>query len=102
MSGEFNTHASVRLKFRLPEFSPSMCIETKIHVTDQKSNYDMILGRDVLRNLGIKLNFDTEKITIRDSEVEVNMKPLYCTRDTHYVIAEPSSIATEKIELRKY
>ena len=101
MSGEFETHARVSLKFQLPEFTPSMYIETKVHVTDQKSNYDMILGRDVLRKLGIKLDFDTETLSMKGSAAEVNMKPLYCTRNTHYEIAEPAATTIEMDRVKR-
>ena len=49
MSGEFRTLATAKLNFTLPELSPTAKFTTKFYVTTQKSNYDIILGRDTLR-----------------------------------------------------
>ena len=99
MSGIFKTHGKVKIEFKLPEFNPSQTFHTKLNVTDQKSSYDLILGRDILRELGINLKFDTLKITMQDNEVD--MKPLHCTRNTHYEISEPSATRVEMERVKR-
>ena len=93
MSGTFVTRGKVKIDLKLPEFDPGITIRTRINVTDQKSSYDIILGRDILRKLGITLDFKNAKITMQ--EYVVDMKPYHCTRNTHYEIKEPVSMEME-------
>jgi len=48
----------------LPEHSETMLIEWKMHVVDSKTmNCDIILGRDILEQLGIIINVKEKQIT---------------------------------------
>jgi len=61
----------------LPELSEVKIIEWKMHVMHSPSmNYDLIIGHDMLEDLGIILNFKTKNITWE--EVSVPM----CSWDT--------------------
>ena len=93
MSGTFVTRGRVKVGLKLPEFDPGITIKTRLNVTDQKGSYDIILGRDILRKLGITLDFKNSKITMQ--EYTVDMKPYHCTRNTHYEIKEPVSMEME-------
>ena len=70
-SGPLITHSSCKLLFKLPELSNSRIIEWKCQVNDSKSpsNYDMIVGRDLLEQLGINLKFHTQTIEWDDAEI---------------------------------
>ena len=62
--GRFNTTAQCKIKFTLPEFSDQKLVEWNAYVDDEVKDtslqYDMIMGRDLLRALKIKINFDDD------------------------------------------
>ena len=84
MAGTFNTTHTCEATFKLPELNQSAKIKTKLHVTKMKGSYDVILGRDVLRELGIILDFQSETVTWNESTI--SMKPTDCTQDTSYFL----------------
>ena len=55
---------NVRYNFSLPELFENRLIKYKVHVdTSTESHaYDMIMGRDLLTELGIVLDFSTQQI----------------------------------------
>ena len=70
-SGTFHTDKVGDVDILLPEYSNSKYISVKADVVeydgtrgDQKPTYDLILGVNTMRELGIVLDFDTLKITI--------------------------------------
>ena len=46
----------------LPEFHSNKEITWKVHLTDKLSTYDMIVGTDLLTELGVKLDFETQQM----------------------------------------
>ena len=75
-SGSFDTSLTVGLKnIRLPEFSNSRRIEGwNCRIFDSKAcQYDIIIGRDFMRHIGIDHFFSTD--TIRWIDRSVKMKP---------------------------
>ena len=59
-------------------------ISHNVHVTDNHMNYDMIIGRDLLEELGIDLKFSTK--TIAWQHREIPMKDRNCTVYNSYYI----------------
>eukprot|EP00957_Ditylum_brightwellii_P183002 13939063-Ditylum_brightwellii.AAC.1 len=60
--GEFETQRKARIKFQLPEFSMSKEISCFFHVDKSNPNddtlgYDMIIGRDLMTDLRIIIDF---------------------------------------------
>jgi hypothetical protein len=56
--------------FSLPEFNLKKQISWSFHVDDRSessSTYDMIMGRDILGELGIIMNFNDHTVT-RDTD----------------------------------
>ena len=47
-------------------------ITPTFHVTDQKSNYDVIFGRDLLRELGISIDFQNNFVRWKESKQETH------------------------------
>ena len=72
-AGTFETHSKCKVDFTMPEFHPKRLITYKVHVTPQPMGYDMILGTDLLRELGFILDFKEETITWDDATLP--MKP---------------------------
>ena len=48
VTGLFRTQEKCKIQFSLPELWDTRIAEWTVHVTEQKSNYDMIIGRDIL------------------------------------------------------
>jgi hypothetical protein len=81
MGGNFNITKTEFVTFSLPEFNlkKQMCISWAFQVDDRSessSTYDMIIGRDLLGELGIIMNFnyhsvtwDTDTIPMKDRDI---------------------------------
>ena len=98
MAGTFRTIAIAHLELELPELNHTAVINAEFHVTSQESTYDIILGRDLLRSLG--LNFNFKENTITWEHVSIDMKPRDCEIKSHFAIAESNSVkeATGRIK----
>ena len=69
-SGTLKIKYEANIKFTLPEFSNFKIINWEFHVTDYEDlGYDMILGRDIMTQLGINLSFDKSVIHWEGTEV---------------------------------
>eukprot|EP00957_Ditylum_brightwellii_P003471 262729-Ditylum_brightwellii.AAC.1 len=73
VAGKFYTAGKVNTAFKLPELNPTAKIDYKSHVAPTLGMYDMIIGRDLLKSLGIILDHVTETITWNDASIP--MKP---------------------------
>ena len=90
MAGTFNTTFVIEIILKLPESNQSAEIYTKCHLTNKLFNYDLIIGRDILHELGIIINFQNKTITWQ--EVSISMKPPDCTAKEFFVIKESRSV----------
>ena len=86
------TAARCRCKFSLPEFHRDRIIEWKLHVTQDLGAYDMILGRDVLTGLGIKIDFgnnvlEWDSIVIPMKDADENIEEAFALHDPKSVQA---------------
>ena len=76
MGGMFKTRRKAQLQFKLPEFSHNKKITWVAHVDEHtnstESQYDMIIGSDLMEALGITLCYKSKQITW--DEVNVPMK----------------------------
>ena len=61
-AGEMLTTQAVKTYFSLPELHDNRVIERTVHVTKTLGAYDMIIGRDVLQDLKIDLQFSTGSV----------------------------------------
>ena len=85
--GDLTTYAKTKVEFTLPEFYENTLLVWKMHVFDQKLNYDIIIGRDLMRELGIKLDFERHRT--RWLDVSIPMKRTECTLEDFYVQDTP-------------
>eukprot|EP00957_Ditylum_brightwellii_P025847 1955349-Ditylum_brightwellii.AAC.1 len=69
VAGKFHTDGVVKTAFQLTELNPMAKIDYELHVANTLGVYDMILGRDALKNLGIILNHAMETITWDDASI---------------------------------
>ena len=62
-AGTFSTNSKVKLDLKLPELSPSAAIDLVAHVyKGDLVNYNVIIGREDLLELGIDIKFSTSTI----------------------------------------
>ena len=64
-AGNYNTTHTAKVLFTLPEFSESKILHWDFHLdpeTDtQGTGYDMIIGWDLMQELGVLIDFQTTK-----------------------------------------
>lgn len=71
--GIFTTTSIAEVNFTLSLFDPSKEITWNFHVdeTDSDSNYDMIIGEDILNELGITLDYNTKSMAWEDKIIDM-------------------------------
>ena len=89
-AGIFQTEGTAKVDFILPEFYESKLISWKAHVTKQDCGYDMIVGRDLLQELGMKIDFDSNSIEWEGASVP--MKPHGATRETDLYLQDSQAV----------
>ena len=65
-AGNFNTNRKCEVDFTLPAFNAKKIVSWNCYVDESdnsNNNYDMIIGRDILHELGIDLMFSTAEMT---------------------------------------
>ena len=73
----FNTTFVTELILKLPKSNHT----AKYYVTNKLLNYNLILGMDILHELGLILCFENKTITWQ--EVSISMKPPNCTANEY-------------------
>ena len=99
MAGAFATSYETEVSVKLPELYHTAHISVPCHVTKQNSNYDIIFGRDILRELKIILDFNQN--TVQREEVIIPMKPRNCTQETHFAISDSKNVAQATRRIKK-
>ena len=61
-AGDVTTNRSCKSQLSLPELHPDRIIEWDFHVANSLGAYDMIIGRDMLKFLGIDIRFSNETV----------------------------------------
>ena len=74
LAGNFTANEEVKLHdILLPEFHKTQCLQTLMaKIFDQGCRYDMILGRSLMNELGIVLNFNNKSMTWDGSTVAMH------------------------------
>ena len=96
-AGNFKTFGKSKIEFKLPEFYEKRIVQRDIHVTQKLGNYDMIIGRDILEELGIDIKYSDNTITW--DEATIPMKPIDATlKDEHLMDSEAVEDATDRMK----
>ena len=78
MGGTFKTKQKARIEFKLPEFSPNKTIMWKAHLEKQThtamSQYDMMIGTDLMAELKLKLDYMTHEIQWDDVTIPMKQR----------------------------
>ena len=93
MAGNFSSSGTCNVCFKISEFNPTATISHCAHVIDTLSQYNMILNRELLCNLGIDLHFSTASRHWQD--VEAIMKESTCTKEETFRIKEELFVSEE-------
>ena len=105
MGGNFVTHKKALIKFQLPEFSPTKTITWTAHVdesNDRKlAQYDMIIGDDLMTELGLDLCFSTKEIKWGEESIPMKNRGVLTDRKAtkilyHMLIQPPSIMEAEE------
>ena len=89
-AGELTTKNCCRAKLIIPELHDERVIEWDFHVTKNMGAYDMIIGRDMLKFLGIDVCFSSS--TIKWDEAEIPFKDAADIRNENFYIGDPESV----------
>jgi hypothetical protein len=96
-AGIVTTHGEVSVNCMFPELSESKIITHEFHVMKGSPDfpYDMVLGQDVITELGINLDFKSQQI--KWGKLGVDMKePNFISKDqrsfTFYESTEPKAV----------
>ena len=76
-AGNITTNLKVEVDFTLTELSVMNIVTWKCHVDESaKGRYDMILGRDLLTELGLNLKFSDHVIISNDGHFKGYTSPM--------------------------
>ena len=89
-AGDFSTDEIIKAEFAIPELNPTSKVSYDLHVAPELGAYDVILGRDVLRELGIVLNFNLQIVIW--NHACISMKPADCHTNDSWAITDPEEV----------
>ncbi|CAJ1940496.1 unnamed protein product [Cylindrotheca closterium] len=96
-AGTFETSQRAKVCMQLPQLSESLTIDTDVHLAKSISpRYDMIIGRDLMRELGIKMDFEYDMIEYQNLSIPMtDINELDALNDLQFItgIKEPKSTA---------
>ena len=97
-AGELSTNYKVAIEFSLPELHESRMVQWTVHVAKTCGNYDLILGRDLMQELGLTFSF--LNCTITWDENSIPMKDSNCTVSNSYFIHDSPAVdnSTERVK----
>ena len=74
----------------LPELNPTSKVTYDLHVASNLGAYDIILGRDILQELGIVLDFNMQIVIW--NHACISMKPVDCKTNDSWAITDPEDV----------
>ena len=97
-AGTFVTSSRTKLQFKLPEFHEKRVVEYQVHVTKDLGRYDMIIGRDILEELGIDIKFSNNTMEWDDKVVPMKSIDAEVEDSFHAEDSEAMQDATDRIK----
>jgi transposase InsO family protein len=98
-AGILKTDASCKAQFIIPELHDNRLIEWDFHVTQNMGAYDMIIGRDMLDDLGINIQFSDR--TIHWDGIDMPFKDVSELKDEVFHVEEPEAVQESMDRVRK-
>lgn len=90
-AGELETTYKTRAQFTIPELHDNRLIEWNVHVAKNLGAYDMIIGRDIMKDLEIDLLFSSQTITWDSAQIP--FKNADATEQEAYHIDDPQAVS---------
>ena len=97
--GATTTSEKAIIQFNLPEFYAKTVIQKDVFVFNQELNYDMIIGRDLMTELGINLDFFHQKV--KWQEAEIPMKMPNCTLNNSFYVQDSELLNSEADRIKQ-
>ena len=98
-AGSLKTTATCRTQFSMPELHDNRVIEWEFHVTKNMGAYDMIIGRDILTDLGIDVK--CSNMTVSWDNADIPWKDMALDMEENFHINEPEAVEEEMSCIRK-
>jgi transposase InsO family protein len=98
-AGTFETSAKSKIELKLNEFYEQRVLNPTVHVTKARMGYDMIIGRDLMSELGIDIRFSDS--TVIWDERTISMKPFDSTMNSSYEIADSPAVTEATSRLKQ-
>ena len=99
MAESYSTSRKAEITLKMPELHVTAQISAPFHVKTKKSNYNVIVDRDLLQELGIQLDFQNSFIEWRN--VNIPIKPIDCKMRTHFTIQESKNVSNPTKRIKK-
>jgi hypothetical protein len=96
-AGEMETRQKCRAQFTIPELHDNRLIEWNVHLTKDLGSYDMIIGRDIIQDLKIIINYSTQTIIWDDVDIPLKERD---SGTTAYHVHEPVAVEQSNSRLR--
>ena len=84
---------------QISELNVTAHISAPFHVTTKISNYNVIVGQNLLWELGIQLDFQNN--AIRWQGFNLPMKPIDCKMRTHFTIQDSKNVRNTPKRIKK-
>ena len=98
-AGNFSTQGKCRVILKFPEFSPTAEITKTVHITETLGNYDLIIGRELMHDLGVDISFSQKTLTWNDATIE--MKNPTCTKEDSFHVEEELFVSDKTDRIAK-
>ena len=93
-NGTFITNSKAKIEFLLPELNDQRLVNTYVHDTNNPMSYDMIMGQDLMQELGIDVINSTK--TVRWDDQEISQRPHNTTiEEMMNMIKDPPAVEAE-------
>ena len=86
----------------LPGFNQTREIAWKFHVTENLLNYNIIIGWDLLKELGITIDFSNDSMTWEEATVKMQPTDTPVIQLTSYSIENDEDDTVKRINNTKY
>ena len=88
-AGEMETTQKCRAQFTIPELHDNRLIEWNIHLAKDLGSYDMIIGRDIIQDLKMVINYSTQTIIWDGVDIPLKERD---SGNTAYYVHEPVAV----------
>ena len=106
-TGSFNTKETCKVTFALPQFHKHREISWNMHVDEsnsEMSDYDIIIGRDLMHEIGLEMNFQTGRMTWDNAWINMQDPDLFKEGSVEefekelFMMHDPDTTEAERIQ----